>query len=675
MSIPREVLSDTLRRLLAGRRVKAGLFTTYTFEPQFFEEEIVSLLSDEAFHTEPKLRMLQLEELLNSEIGPLTVYYDRSGLRGDGAARLDVRYIPVHVPNGVFHPKIVLLLTTSNDPAVESEQTLICGILSSNLTKGGWWSLLECAHFETVTEGSRCSFKKDLQGLLRDLGRVAGPDADREALELIAAFANGLDDIKHDTLKGQLRPRIVAGTRSLTSFLSEVRQSTLKGTTLEVISPFFDEHKAAPLRELVHELEPQRTFVFLPRGDDGVVACAESVYKDALTIPGVKWAQFREEDSLLRLGKDKHAKRRSVHAKVYRFTHRSDNYEALVIGSHNLTTPAVGRGRNFEASFFLEVEPQPRVEPWLEWDDKMPRRFNVPDPAIEAELPRSDVAIPLQVKFDWAPPESCRLLWEGSAESGALRLELKSSQVFECESLSPGRWKTLLPADTAAVRDRLVSSALLTVRLDTGDTGMILVQEVGMYRKPPILLTLSPAEVLAYWARLTPGQRSQYWEERLNGFDISMLTSEGLELPPLRQQTSMFETYAGIFHGFEMLRERLSMSLKAEETKQARHLLFGDRHESLPRLLRRVQSSDETNTEVISRYLIILSARQLLYWLKKEHREFLDAHQVQVAELQLLVQNVGELRSQLNVGPDHAKFLNWFEGHFVRRTRVGAARD
>jgi len=674
MPIPREVLSDTLRRLLAGRRVKAGLFTTFTFEPQFFEEEIVSLLSDEVLHSEPKLRMIQLEELLNSEIGPLAVYYDRSGLRGDGAARLDIRYVPVHVPNGVFHPKIILLLTAPIDNADATGATLICGVLSSNLTKGGWWSLLECAHFETVIEASRCSFKEDLQQLLKDIAKVAGDDADREAIDIILKFTRDLDEIKHDTLNGQLRPRLVAGTKGLTKFLSDLRQSTLRGTTLEVISPFFDEHSAAPLRELVDELGPSRTFVFLPRGDDGVVACSESVYQDTLGL-GAKWAQFREEDSLLRLGKDKHAKRRSVHAKVYRFTRKADNYEALVVGSHNLTSPAVGRGRNFEASFFLEVEPQPRVEPWLEWDDKKPRRFNVCDPAIEAELPRDDVAIPLQVKFDWSPPGSCRLLWEGAAASGRLRLELKSSQVLECESLPPGRWKTLSSADTAAVRDRLISSALLTARIEAGDTGMVLVQEEGMHRKPPILITLSPAEVLAYWARLTSAQRSEYWEERLNGLDLTLLASEGFDLPPMRQQTSMFETYAGIFHGFEMLRERLTSSFVAGEMKQAMYLLFGDRPGSLPRLLRRVQSPDETATEVINRYLIVLSSRQLLHWLRREHREFAQAHSLEVAELQALTENVSEFRDQLKVGPDHVKFLNWFEGQFVRRTRASAARD
>lgn len=675
MPIPREVLSDTLRKLLTGRRVTAGVFTTFSLEPQFFEEEIVSLLADGSLHSEPKLRMLQLEELLNSEIGPISVYYDRQGLRADGAKRLNVSYVPVHVANGVFHPKLVLLLTRPTDASADGEPSLVCGVLSSNLTRGGWWSLLECAHFETVKGHSRCSFKGDLQELLRDIGRLAGPEADSSSLDAIAGFVRGLEGFEHATQNGRLRPRIVAGTKALSPFLLEARGLALSGTTLEVLSPFFDEHRATPLRDLVKTLEPDRTFVYLPRGDDGAVSCSKSVYEDAQGIQGVKWAQFREEDSLFRLGKDKHAKRRSLHAKVYRFTRRQPGFELLVVGSHNLTTPALARGKNFEASFVFEADAEGKIEPWLQWDEKRPRKFAEPDPAIKAELPAGDCVMPLQVKFDWIPPESCKLLWEGASASGPLQLEYAGAQVVRCASMSPSRWHSLSPADTEAVRSRLISSALLTVRGENGEAATILVQETGMHRKPPILLTLSPEEVLSYWARLTPEQRTLYWEERLAGRDAAALTGEGIELPPPPIQKSMFATYSGIFHGFEMLRERLEGCLAAGDARQAQYLLFGDRPSSLPRLLRDVRKADAKPQDIVSLYLIVLSARQLFRWLKKEHREFLRAHPREVIELEALVREADALRSQLDVGPDRVKFLNWFESHFVRRARAGRAHD
>ena len=51
---PRAILSDTLRKVLSGRRVTAGVFMTY-LRAAVFEEEVLSLLSDEMVSAEPKL--------------------------------------------------------------------------------------------------------------------------------------------------------------------------------------------------------------------------------------------------------------------------------------------------------------------------------------------------------------------------------------------------------------------------------------------------------------------------------------------------------------------------------------------------------------------------------------------------------------------------------------------
>ena len=96
-----EVLSKHLTSLLAGREVVAGVFTTYSLEPDFFEEEIVTLLGGPALLQDPKIRLVQMEEALCSEIGPLSVYFDPGAL-GTGSKRLDIRYVPLRVATGRF---------------------------------------------------------------------------------------------------------------------------------------------------------------------------------------------------------------------------------------------------------------------------------------------------------------------------------------------------------------------------------------------------------------------------------------------------------------------------------------------------------------------------------------------------------------------------------------------
>lgn len=671
-TIPRAVLSDTLRGLLTGRRVTAGVFLTFTFEPQFFEEEVLSLLSDEMASAEPKLRMLQLEELLRSSIGPLSVYYDRAGLRGDGAARQDVRYVPLHVPSGVFHPKVVLLLTEPENEDSNEAASLICGILSANLTKAGWWSNLECFHFETVEAGKRCSYRSDLLSMLRQVRALDRSKADHIALGTIYSFVmKDLQPTEHSTAGGLLRPRIFAGTGSLAGFLAEVRGEALRGKTLEVVSPFFDDHKASPLKTLLTELDVSRAYVYLPKNAEGAAGCSAKVYEDVIGMSGAQWAQFRGEEELLRLGKDKHSKRRCVHAKIYRFTDKETNYEAVLIGSHNLTSAATSKGGNFEVAFFLEPVVERSVERWLETDDKRPKAFDLLDPVLESCKPIDDAVVPLQVKFDWAEPRSCRVLWEGQSLSPILHLSLKGAEVCSCEDLPPGEWKVLSKEQMQAIEERLVSSALLTV--SAGEvSGTILVQEEGMARKPSILLSLSPTEVLAYWSRLTVSQRVQYLEERLGSLDAASLEQEGFVIREHLASTSMFETYAGIFHGFEMLREQISKGLETGHEKQADYLLFGDRHDSLPRLLRRVGANHEGG-DAVSRYLMVLSAKQLVRWVKRLDSEFVKSHAKDLRDLEAMTEPSEALRAELAVGNDHAKFLDWFEQHFAKRARPRVA--
>ena len=59
--IPQEVLSQQLGDKLGGRRVRSAVFTTYTFDPGFFEAHILPVLFDKPFHQVEKVRLIQPE--------------------------------------------------------------------------------------------------------------------------------------------------------------------------------------------------------------------------------------------------------------------------------------------------------------------------------------------------------------------------------------------------------------------------------------------------------------------------------------------------------------------------------------------------------------------------------------------------------------------------------------
>ena len=76
-----DVLSEQLQEVIRGRVVKAAVFTTYQFEPGFFEEDVLPLLFEQSFSHVPQIRLIQLEEALLS-VEHLAVYYDRWVFRG-----------------------------------------------------------------------------------------------------------------------------------------------------------------------------------------------------------------------------------------------------------------------------------------------------------------------------------------------------------------------------------------------------------------------------------------------------------------------------------------------------------------------------------------------------------------------------------------------------------------
>jgi hypothetical protein len=669
--IPRAVLSDTVQSLLDGRRVAAGVFLTYTLEPQFFEEEVVSLLSDDALSVEPKLRMVQLEEVLRSKVGPLAVYYDIGGVRSEGAARLDIKRFPISVSAGVFHPKAVILLAEPAQPDDKKKRAIICAVMSANLAKSSWWSNLESCHVETIEAESRCSFREDLRDMLAAVRKLAGDTEQHDALDAIRRFLKDeVYPVEHATFSGRLRTRLIAGTGRLIDSLVRIRGRELEGTRLEVISPFFDKHRATALRDLVGEIGIAKAHVFLPKTAVGQASCSEAYYQDVVDA-GFNWAQIRGETELLRLGKDKNAKARSVHAKVYRFT-KPNGYEALLIGSHNLTTPAHQRGSNFEASFFVEPEPHGRLEPWLDIDEKKPREFDVGDPNLEATRPITDASVPVQVRFNWIEPCAGQLRWGGASNSPAFEVLSAGELLLSRRDLPPREWHDLTAEETASLQKVLVSSALLRVRLAEGQQGTILVQEDGMSRKPSVLLSLSPTEILAYWSRLTPSQRVQYLEERFDTVDGSALNREGIEAFANPAMTSMFDTYAGLFHAFDMLREQINAHLEQGKTKAAEYLVFGNRHDSLPRLLEKVVENTHAQ-DAVSRYLTLLCAHQLLKWLKRAHREFASLYATELQTLYHQSKAFDRIRGELDVGADGETFLDWFERRFLQQAAQSAA--
>jgi len=673
-AVPMQVLAEEVKAAIADRRVKAAVFTTFTFDPGFFELHVLPVLFEQPFSQVDKVRRIQLEDALHS-VEHVAVYYDRSALSQDATdAQLDYRRIDVRRATGVFHPKVVLLLVEKLPTEDEMKrgrtspwQSLVIVVTSANLTQAGWWENIECAHIEEIRERDHaedwCAYRPDVLSLIRRIRDAAAPDEDHRALDLMHRFLlkhADTDRPARASSKGRFYTRLFCGQdrQSLAQWLESLRIDRTDWN-LEVVSPYFDPGGAGPLSALLDLIQPRETRVYLPRDADGTARVSKETHAGIAAIRGCAWASLPSEVMARGRGKmgEKLAPRR-VHAKLYRLWSRAGG-DVLLVGSPNLTASAHSHGGagNLEAAFFVDVSDcgYPRRW-WLESLAATPERFVETDPTEAEGL--QPVPVDVSLRFDWARGALEYRL--ASADRSAFDvLEISGRRLFHIDHPEPGAWRACPP--TARLRELFLSTSFVLVKHAKGEW-RVLVREENMSHRPSLLHELTPEEILQYWSLLTPAQRAEFLEEHLGvAFDL-----DGKEIgrPPLDASDSLFARFAGIFHAFGCLRRFVETSLDESRQAAAETRLFGAKYDSLPHLLEK--TLDRANEDAVVRYVTFLCARQLRDQLAREQREFISACGDRARTLDDLLARVPDMRhAVVNGGACDESFLAWYEDMFL----------
>ena len=684
-TIPMQVLSRQLGDAIAGRRVRAGVFTTFTFDPAFFELQVLPLLfPDSSFSQPDKVRRAQLDDALRT-VEHLAVYYDRHALAQDGEpAQLDYRRIDVGRRTGCFHPKVVLLLVDDHhdedEPIKPVRQALIVGLLSANLTRAGWWENLECAHLDEIkdweVDDEPCAFRADLLALILLIRKSAQEGDDQRALDRIHEFLRTrthTDRVTRRKSRGTYHTRIFCGQQQqdLAGWLRE-RRLRDESLNLEVISPFFDGDGAGPLPELQDAVRPRETRVFLPTEADGAAEVSKTTYDEIAEV--ATWARLPGDvTGRGKSGEAKGVQPRRVHAKVYRLW-RKGGPDLLVVGSPNLSSAGHSRATagNLEAAFLVGVTDAGYPQRWwLEPVDHEAERFTDTAPAEEDGLEGAGLNLSLQ--YDWGKNELSYRLVRDDADKRVERFEVNQPagpHLFSVDRPRSGRWVTC-PGDAATqVRDLLASTSFLQIT-HKGRSWRILVREEGMAYRPSLWTELTPEEILEYWSLLTAAQRAAF---------IERLTQDSLEgLPtairdPLRSKDTLFDRYAGIYHAFGCLSRHVETAVDERREAEAEARLLGAKYDSLPSLLEKTLALDDADP--IVRYVTLLCAKQLRDDLFGRYRPFFKARKKGLAALDRLLTQLPDLKDALPLPDDDDReaFLDWYESAFLRPARLPGDR-
>lgn len=195
-----------------------------------------------------------------------------------------------------------------------------------------------------------------------------------------------------------------------------------------------------------------------------------------------------------------------------------------------------------------------------------------------------------------------------------------------------------------------------------------------MPHKPSLLDRLTAEEILEYWSLLSEAQKQRFLSARLETDEVlpGTGTKDGRSTPHSRQTT--FDRFAGVFHAFGRLSAWLDEQLSEDGRKAAAIRLFGEKHDSLPVLLRKVEEREDRDT--VMAYLTFLSAKQIAARVEERYPDFWRDRQTDRQQLEQELHKISGLRDELPLSDgDRADFLEWYEEMFLAEASSLQAND
>lgn len=636
-------ISEAFRTAIGEREVMQAFFSTYSFEPDFFELEVLPLLlGNPALSSNESIRYYQLQSLMRQHEGRLAVVYDLSVFDPQLAPRLEIDYLPMRVGGACQHAKLMVLVVRDRK---SKQQSIVLGAGSFNLTKAGWWENLEVGHWVELREGFAPG---NIHRPLLDALSFYQAQTPSPVLEKILGVAQTFETSADDPSCSFYFSGSSTGRIHFDSFIAE---HTDAKAPLEVISPFFAAEGDNRVILSLLKRHPSVT-VLLPLDEHGqALVDRESVY-EALPDETIIWGRWSE--SIRKSHLDPKSGYRRLHAKVY----QSLGEEPWAfVGSVNLSYKAFRQ--NVEAGFLLRGHATKGLLAPLQ---TQPDRFKV-EPEAESQSDSGGQEMPpIHALFDW----QSEALHLSSKQVGSLALLNSASEVLLSVQLNAVD-DQLVPAPQ--LKQHLQGSSLMHARWQSGEklaTGTVLISQRNLFCRPTHLPPLDLQALL----RIFIGMHESRRLELFGDLAIRLLNAsqdEGLQdefLPELTSEgsfESFFAEFSQVNGAFWELADRLGKAEKAGDSQTLAYYLKGHQPDSLRKLLETIAGADSNRKapSLIVRYLTLLSVADLL----KRFNKHADATLLNDAEKTLSSLEQKELLTQLD-GAKGEHFLRWFKAKF-----------
>jgi len=635
-------ISEAFRALIGEREVVQAFFTTYSFEPDFFELEVLPLLlGNPALSRNESIRYYQLQSLMRQHSGRLAVVYDLSVFDPQLAPRLEVDYLPMRVGGACQHAKLMVLVVRDRK---SKQLSIVLGAGSFNLTKAGWWENLEVGHWVELSEGSAPGNILDplLDALRFYQTRTPSPVLDNILSVAMAFEASAADPNCSFYFSGN-----GAAHRHFDTFIAE---HTNANASLEIISPFFaDDGNNRIIIDFLGRY-PSAT-VLLPLDEQGQALVDRQSMYEALPRESITWGQWCESIRKSHIPKSPY---RRLHAKIYQ---AHGKYPWCFVGSVNLSFKAFRQ--NVEAGFLLKGRD---AKPLLVALQAPPDRFKVEVEASSASAAGDLEMPPICVAFDWQTD----MLHTACKAPGELVLLNSAAEALVSVMLNGA---DDLLSQAPQLKAHLQGSSLMHARwlTDAGEAeGTVLVSQRNLFCRPTHLPVLDLQALLKIFIGMHESRRLELFGDLairlLRASQDDGVRDEFLPEPTAEGAfESFFAEFSQVNGAFWELAERLTKAERDGDFQTLAYYLKGQQPDSLRKVLASIVELDSTNkgASLVVRYLTLLSVTDLL----KRFAAHADEALVREAEKALTVLERDELLTQLD-GTESGHFIRWFNTKF-----------
>lgn len=656
-------ISDLVADYLEGSLVRAAFFSTYSFEPDFFELEIMPLLmsrkSDQnrgtyqpALSTNDAIRWQQLERLMTQRHIDISVVYDPTVYRCERSPRLEVAYNGYSPRKGCQHAKLIAMVLESPD-----EESLNGGVLfgagSFNLTRAGWWDNIECGHFVLLTSDwapkNVCS---EIIGALTFYQQVTtnSDTALQKVIEAIESLPKTADD-------DQLAFYFTTGERSFTDFIFDQGNYS----QLEVISPYFAESgESRVIRDFLSQFESRRVFLPLDPYDDNRAKVAKDVYEQ-LSKQDVQWCGWRKKLTKTLVENDVP---RALHAKVYRMS--SATSVDLFIGSVNFSYKAFQD--NVEAGFLIKQCGEARL-----LSDKAitAQSFDESRGELHGDVDDERSGFPvMNLSYCWKS-HVLSLINSSSEWPHPIKLFNASKEELARIEWVNGESQPQVHVIQDCLEQHLKNSSLVTAASHDGEQQPIsrelILSQQNVFARPSVLPPLSLTDLLSIFRGMSSSKMLQVTEHYARLSELASMYSSNEEFTDKLQAESrnFFSEFSEINSAFYHLNQTLCQAREDGDQLTLDYYLLGKQPDSLHGALQLLTVKTEPGKAIapVIRYLSLISIQDTLQRVEPVDNEL--SNLVSTAIYDLEDSNTLQLTDCCDDPSYNRKFFAWFKREFL----------